>query len=647
MKVLQLVREASELFLHHWREALAGVVLFVAVLLLTSCGTAFDPNLAAHDAQYQAERYGLMATGTAEAQIMPITQTSAAITAQAANAQATTYSGMVTQQALQTQTAFSWTPTPQPTATANMPATQAAVIVIAQATQMQLETERAENNNMIKSIFWYGAGIVAMIVLVALAYMLIKKFAMMSHQITEQGRIIPMVNVVDAVAFDIERSANGMIGTTQKFLKQLPLITASRQAEVTALSQKTDMTTRARLPLSILKRLDELEKPDMPLLPEPAKPLDTSFLLPSWDLMKSWDSKDGIPYYTARGMEIINEKQYPHLAAIGATGAGKSRRFFRPVITCALAQGHRVVIIGKSTDYWPFEAHPNAHLLKVSKITEPGQAERYSRILEAIIAEMNRRDDVLTSAHKSTWAEMGLSQTFIVLDELGNALRLMDRSMSGQCRIWIAGLMSEGRKNGFRVMIANQRATGMAEILSQAGKAVFRVEQDEERHHRSLAGASNLAEGYYIARLGSSWEIAGAFEPTDEEIQQELARRPVNKVDDDSDGWIDAVATDVPPSLAGNQSDLIEGPGPEKPVGSVGDWLHSLTPQQYQVIDLSDGDMSVTAIVEKVYGNSNGTKIRAAKELIAEYHRRNQGTTTTTTTTATTTKMPDLGPVAA
>jgi hypothetical protein len=237
-----------------------------------------------------------------------------------------------------------------------------------------------------------------------------------------------------------------------------------------------------------------------------------------------------------------------------------------------------------------------------------------------------------------------------VLDELGNALRLMDRQTSNQCKIWIAGLMSEGRKNGFRMMIANQRATGMAEILSQAGKAVFRIEQDEERHHRSLTGASALADGYYIARLGQAWQVAGAFEPTDEEIQQFLASRPVNKVDDDENDWIDAIATDAPASLPESKQDLIEGPAEafaQKPAEPVGDWLHSLTPQEYQVIDLSDGTMSISEVVEKVYGYSNGAKIRAAKKLIEEYQRRNKGTTTTTPKTPTTANPPNLGPVAA
>lgn len=596
--------------------------VLILLVLLSGCGTALDPSLAAKQAEQQAEYYNMVASVTAESKIVPITQTSAAITVQAANAQATTYAGMVTQQAQMTQTAFSWTPTPVPTATANMPATQAAVIVIAQATQMQLQTERAERNNAIKSMFWYLVGLVALFTFVATAYMLIKRFASVPFTTNEQGRIIPRENVLEGVAFDVERSANGVIGTTQKFIKQLPMITAARQADVTSLSQKVDLATRAKLPISLLKKIDEME--NRPLLPEPApvKPLDTSFLLPSWDLMKSWDSKDGIPFYTARGLEVIDERQYAHLAAIGATGAGKSRRFFRPVITCALAQGHRVVIIGKSTDYWPFESHPNASLLKVSRITEPGQAEKYSRILEAIIQEMNRRDDVLTRAHKSTWSELGLSQTFIVLDELGNALRLMNRSISNQCLIWIAGLMSEGRKNGFRMMIANQRATGMAEILSQAGKAVFRVEQDEERHHRSLAGASSLADGYYIARLKQSWQIAGAFEPTDEEIRSFLAGRPVNKVDNDENSWIDAVATDAPESLqSGEKVQLPE-------VNSLTEFLKSLSDEEHKIIDMHIEGKSKAEICRTLFKSTGGSAYYKVSEVIRKYQAVNSSTST-------------------
>lgn len=617
-------------------------VLIAMLIVLSACGTALDPSLAAKQAEQQAEYYNMVSSVTAESRIVPITQTSAAITAAAANAQATTNAGMITQRAQITQTAMSWTPTPYPTATANMPATAAAAVVIAQATQVQLQTERAERNNAIKSMFWYLAGIVALFVLVAAAYSLIKRFAVISFETNEQGRVIPQNNILEGVAYDIERSANGVIGTTQKFLHRLPLITSQRQAEVTAFSQRVDLATRAKLPMSLLKKIDKLENNERPALPEPIiKPLDTNFLLPSWDLMSAWDSKDGIPYYTARGMEIIDERQYAHLAAIGATGAGKSRRFFRPVITCALAQGHRVVIIGKSADYWPFESHPNATLLKVSKITEPGQAEKYAKILEAIIQEMNRRDDILTAAHKSTWAELGLSQTFVVLDEVGNALRLMERSVSNQCRIWIEGLMSESRKVGFRMMIANQRATGMASILSQAGKAVFRVEQDEERHHRSLTGASTLADGYYIARLGRSWQIAGAFEPTDEDIKRFLEDRPVSRVDDNENGWIDAIATDAPPSLPEQPKELL----PEtKPADPIGDWIHGLPADDYKVIECCKrGGMSNTKIAIEAYGYANNATLKKVRILISEYDRRNQGTTTTTTSK----NHPSLGPVPA
>lgn len=587
----------------------------LALLTLSACGSSvFDPNLAAHDAQYQAERYAVMATGTAEAQSLPYTQSALALQIAQTQDAATLWAGG-------TKTALSWTPTPiptatlMPTATKDLPGTLAAAAVIATTTATYQRTQRDEMVNTIKAIFWYGLGIVTLLLLVPAAYMLIKKFAMAPHQVTEQGRIIPMVNVVDGIAFDIERSANGVIGVTQKFLKQLPAITAERQDQVTRMSQIMDLATRRALPQ---KLVDNIMQP-AGLLPPPVD-VETNFLLPAWELINSWDGK-GLPYYTARGLEIIDTNRFPHLAAVGATGTGKSRRFFRPMIACVLASGHRAVIIGKSTDYWPFEAHPNVALLTVNKITERGQAERYARILEAIVAEMNRRDDVLTRAHRSTWADMGRSLTYIVLDELGNALRLMDKDTSNQSRIWVEGLVSEGRKFGFNIVISNQRATGMASILSQTGKAIFRVETDEERAHKSLAGASMLHEGYYLAKFGIP-QLAGGFEPTDEQIQKFLASRPVDKVDDESE-WIDAIVSDAPPSLPA------EPRKPALPRAMTGEeFLASLTEQQYRIVTLYLDGWSHARIEREVYGKIGGNAYYEVDKVIRGYKAVNTSTST-------------------
>lgn len=611
--------------------------LWLIVLLLTSCGTPSSPDLfsssqsnraTAQALEQQAQYQEMFLTATAEAPILSITSTAAAFAMQQSYAEATSTAGAQTQSAGMTATAQSWTTTPNATSTAMF------LALNAQSTQTALSLQRQETSNA----FWAIApGIAAILLAGVLILALIwtsRRERYRPAVVDERGRILPMFDFVEGSVTDPERMPNYRGDMKDDLIKQLlmkylelksslPDVTAERQDQVTARSQMIDMATRAKLPRKLLASLEAQEQG---LLPAPI--LESDFVLPSWDLINNWDGKNGIPYYTADGLETIDIERVPHLSAIGATGAGKSRRFFRPLIACALAAGHRVVIIGKSADYWPFEDHPNATLLKINKITEAGQAQRYAKILEAIVVEMNRRDDVLTSMHKSTWTYAGRNRTFIVLDEVGNAMRLMDKESSNQCRIWIEGLVSESRKVGFNLVIANQRATGMASILSQTGKAIFRVEADEERAHKSLAGASTLNDGYFLAKFGVT-KMAGAFEPSDEQIKAFLASRPVNKVNAD-DQWIEGVITDAPAKL----------PEQKPALDSLTEFVMSLDEKGTKVIQLYQvGGMSDSEISREVYGYTNGDIVRRVKALIEKYQQLK--------TTTTTHNMPDFGTVAA
>jgi hypothetical protein len=609
---------------------------FLLILLLGACSTTPTPNsqpdlfvealqaratseAALETAQFQEN----FLTATAQAPIIHITETAAAhsqnatTTSQALAMQqqywtVTAQSIQETQTAAMTATANSWTATANSwTATPNATSTAVFAALNAQSTYVALDVERAQTTNMIKAFWLYVVGGIVLVLAILFAYVEIRRLSFMAQPVDERGKATPMIGVIDGVAWDIERSANGVIGTNMKFLKQLPQITGERQDAVTARSQMVDAATRSKLP----RRL--LESQGQGLLPLPS--IESNFLLPSWDIINGWDGK-GIPYYTANGLDVIDIEKFPHLSAIGVTGAGKSRRFFRPLIACALAGGQRVVILGKSADYWPFAHHPNATLLKLNKITEAGQAERYARILEAIVQEMNRRDDVLTAAHQSTWTHAGRNRTFLILDELGNALRLMKRETSNQCRIWVEGLVSESRKVGFNVVLANQRATGMASILSQTGKAIFRIEADEERAHRSLAGASTLSDGYFLAKFGAS-KLAGAFEPTDEELQAFLASRPVDTLDDDE--WIDTVVSEP--------GQLPEEPRPALPVSmTLKDFLQSLNDQEAKIIDLHIEGRSNRQIELAVFGGTGGQFYTKVAGLIRRYKELNNTSATTT-----------------
>jgi hypothetical protein len=520
-------------------------LLLLIFIFLTACGSpttapasTVDPFIALEQARQTNEassnEVALLSsqlTSTAEAPIIAMTQRAADLS----------YEQTLTADA-RTSTAISWTATPSstptviPTATPNITATIAVIEVQGTQQSAALAIDRERSTNTMRAIAVYVFGFVMLILLAMFGIVGARRLAISHTQTDERGKPRGIIDVINGVVIDTDRLTNGAGSLKPSYFKQLPEITASRQDATTARAQSVDMHTRRASP-AIKKLLT-----DQGALPAAALqfPDHDRFLLPDWELVNGWDGTKGIPYYTAGGLDFIDINQYPHLSVIGMTGSRKSRGFLRPYIACALAAGHKVVIIGKSADYWPFESHPNAKLLTINKITEPGQAMRYRDILQKIVEEMNHRDDVLTGLHQSTWMHAGRQRTIIVLDELGNALRIMrqlNAEYANQSMAWIEVLVSEGRKVGFNILIANQRATGMSSILSQTGKAIFRVEPDEEKAHRSLTGASDLKEGYFLAKFGAS-KLAGAFEPTDDQLITFLASRPVPTLE--QDGWIDA-----------------------------------------------------------------------------------------------------------
>lgn len=555
----------------------------------------------AEAAQEEADFYSRQLTATAEAPIVAITQTAAAFEMQMMFAQATAQSVSATETVAVTQTAMAWTATPN--ATSTMVAAQS----IAEATQIANDTEidnlmveRARSTNTMRAMAGYVVGFIALLGALMFVITFAKRFAVIPNPTNEQGKPVPMLDVVEGSVVDIDRATNGVMNLKQGFVKRLPAITAERQDVVTNRAQLVDMKTRTKVTSAAVAKLLEGQTGKHVGLEagtSSAGMLEGGlFPLPQWDLLNSWNGeKNALPYgITMKGLGLLNVENFPHLATIGMTGGGKSRRFFRPLIACALAAGHRVVVIGKTTDYFVFAGHPNVTTVKISQMTEPRHAERYAAILKALVQEMNRRDDYLSTHHHSTWAHAGRERTFIILDELGNALRLMPSNLSEQARIWVEGLVSEGRKVGFNVAVANQRATGMAGILSQTGKAIFRVERDEEKAHKSLSGASDLRDGYFYARFGDV-QLAGAFEPSDAEIVQMLNARQTTPLEPD---WVDATV------LTSFNSAL-----PLTPGSPLIEEKADITPEEAeQVTELLKAGETPSSVVRAIWQVSGGGK---------------------------------------
>lgn len=510
---------------------------FLLILfLLTACvpSATVNPAYELERAKVQAQYYEAQLTATAQAPILEVTRAAAALemTVQVQNLQGT-------QTAIPlTSTAQMWTPTVTPTPTINVTGTLAVEQMNAEVETMRLETERQQATNSALAVAPYFMGFFVFALALFFGYVGVKRFSVVPTPIHERtGKPVPMISVLDGVVSDIDRAPNGMAVMSRKYVLSLPAPTAERQDQVTARAQGVDLQTRmARLPKALVEAQGQrlLEAPAQLGAGNDAGGL---FPLPAWELVNGWQNEKNIlPYgLTANGLGLVDVDQFPHMATIGKTGEGKSRRFFRPLIACALAAGHRVVVVGKTTDFVVFADHPNMTIVKVAQITKPEHAARYVAILQALVEEMNRRDEYLTAAHKSTWAHAGRERTFLVLDELQNAMRLMPTQMEEQVRLWVTGLVSEGRKVGFNVSVAGQRATGMAEILSQTGKAIFRVARDEEKAHRSLQGASGLRSGYFYAHFDDV-RLTGAFEPSDAELTTFLASRPAQPLERD---WVD------------------------------------------------------------------------------------------------------------
>lgn len=593
------------------------LLTLIPLLWLIACAPSTDPaplatvdpfvaveqaQRTAQAAQDEADFYAGQLTATAQAPLTSMTVTAAAWAMEQQFASATAQSVQATETAMMTQTAMSWTPTPNATSTA------VALVAQAEATQQaqvltieQLKVERAQITNTLKAMSGYVVGFVTLIAALMFAVTFAKRLSLIGGGIDQNtGKPMPVVNVIDGVVMDVDRLTNGAGQATGAWVKTLPAITAERQNEVTNRAQLVDLQTRRnRLPAALVKAQAKnlLEAPTQAAPQLEAGEADL-FPLPAWEIINGWEPKGtALPYgVTARGLGLIDVTKYPHLATIGTTGTGKSRRLMRPIIAAALAAGHRVVIVGKATDYQVFASHTNARMVKVNQMTDQNAAALYAQVLKACVDEMNRRDEILTAAHRSTWEQAGRGHTFIVLDELGNALRLMPSVIGEQARIWVEGLVSEGRKAGFSVMLANQRATGMATILSQTGKAIFRVERDEEKAHRSLLGASGLRDGYFYMKAGDE-NLAGGFEPSDAEIASFLTSRMVRPIEPEP--WLEGIAsqTSLPEPTATNADSITAA-------------------ERAQIESLLDDGLSQSAIVREVWNVTGGDKWRRLKETV-------------------------------
>jgi hypothetical protein len=648
------------------------ILIFIG-FLLASCGptpsaTAFDPNLSAiqqqmtaQAAENQAQLYSAMATGTAQAPILAITQTAAAQQVQfTGTAEALAYQQQMwtmtaqsvqsTETAAMTGTAMAWTPTSNATMTMVFAQSYADATRVANEIAINnLEVERARNTNAAKMVITYGAAIVFMILVVAGYYQFLRMKAFIPHTVDERGKVIPMINVIEGTAFDIEKSANGMIGTGTKFLAQLPKITAERQDPIVARAQMTDMATRAKLPLRLLR---ELQNPDAPTLGESAKdvqPILIDYPLPEWNAwMQNWKPGQLALGINEKGLLQVDPDLNPHLLFAGTTGSWKTRGGVRVAVTCALASGWQVIIAGKELDYKVFENHPNAYLVPFSLLKEPTRA---IDLLRSVYGEIERRDRMMVRSNYSLWKETGESRTMVVMDEFSNladALEDIDRSRREELWRWARMDTAEARKYGVHMVYALQDPTAQSinlRIRRNTTPIMFRVKDAaSSRTLLNVSGAEMLSARHFLANI-IKIERGASFAPSDDEIREFLNSHPVRTAEEPA--WVEGVLVSQP-SLPEAGQDVIEGPAEvtnQKPADEFARWVMSLTDKPARIVELYQaGGFSQADIEESVYGYRGGAAARAVSSVIKKYRELKNIPTTTTTTTEI---SPDLSPAAA
>ena len=204
--------------------------------------------------QSDAEFYGRMLTGTAEAPIIHITQTAAAWQMEATSAVSTSQAMYTaTQQANEfagTATAQSWTATAVENAAqvqkAGQEAEQTAIANVSARDGLALE--RQQNTNK----FWQAMPIIVFFAVLTLSiagvFMILKRAQYVPGQVDARGNALPLLDVIEGTITDIDRAPTGQTSTSRKEIKLLPKFTPEQHLGVTQNDQMIDLATRG-LPL--------------------------------------------------------------------------------------------------------------------------------------------------------------------------------------------------------------------------------------------------------------------------------------------------------------------------------------------------------------------------------------------------------------
>ena len=236
------------------------LAIVLLAIVVSSCVGSPDLYASAESHRLQAEMLANAITASAQAPIIHITETAAAMQVQAIQAQGTATSAALTQASAMTATAAWWTPTP------NFGGTQTSAAISAQGTTIanaairdQLALQREISNNEWNRI----AGPIGLTAAAALILVLVVTYLRRTRyqfaRTDARGNVLPLIDIVEGSFTDVDRSPNhrGPVSNSilirilthimeQKFgmPSLLPDVTAARQDMVTERDQMIDLSSR-------------------------------------------------------------------------------------------------------------------------------------------------------------------------------------------------------------------------------------------------------------------------------------------------------------------------------------------------------------------------------------------------------------------
>lgn len=502
----------------------------------------------AQAAQYTAEAFGALQTGTVQAYAAQQT-----VTAQSAQGTSTAQAWQVTvaaAQARETQqaqaTAQAWAATATAdaqlsTATAVASATQAAwtqtaldlastaeaglinsnqQILDAQAgvaqeqlAQERIQTEKADYSKYAQVYALFALGIAATLLV---AWVVVQLVRTRAYYRDEQGGL-PILTIDNKVV-NPERSLFDVINPERPLLA--PVATQARMVDA---QQKVDLVRGLPEGQPTSKVAAVLAEGTAPAvvssaqgnLPEAAP----------WELFKTHQGPE-IPLglgETGQPM-LLDPELEPHRLFAGKTGAGKDRSGMRPFIAGALGRGWQVAAIDLEApvDFKVFEGHPNFHAITVQ---EPEDVLWY---LEAVLVEVRRRWGVLYQENISRWSQhqgdgprlaVVVDEFAALVDELAGPERVRFTKVS-------ANISRLGRKAGIHMVAGAQNPTKdniHPNIRRNMTAVAFRVvDQIASRVILEQAGAETLLPGQYMVRLNQEIQRGVGFAPGDDEVREYL-----------------------------------------------------------------------------------------------------------------------------